>query len=131
VAARSVSPPANRRSSSHGQEPNVQGTLGVSKPTRKRKETPVEHQRQYVGIDLHRRRSVIVRINDDGEVLETVRVVNDPLELALAIADAGEAPEVALEATYGWVRHEAPHDRVGERAPPAACRSRPLKLEAA
>ena len=102
MAARSVSPPANRRSSSHGQEPNVQGTLGVSKPTRKRKETPVEHQRQYVGIDLHRRRSVIVRINDDGEVLETVRVVNDPLELALAIADAGEAPEVALEATYGW-----------------------------
>ena len=62
----------------------------------------MEHQRQYVGIDLHRRRSVIVRINDDGEVLETVRVVNDPLELALAIADAGEAPEVALEATYGW-----------------------------
>jgi len=29
------------------------------------------------------------------------------------------------------VRHEAPHDRVGGRAPPGACRSRPLKLEAA
>ena len=99
MAARSVSPPANRRSSSHGQEPNVQGTLGVSKPTRKRKETPVEHQRQYVGIDLHRRRSVIVRITDAGEVLETRRVVNDPLELALAMAEAGDDPEVALEAT--------------------------------
>jgi transposase len=45
---------------------------------------------------------VIVRINDAGEVLETRRVVNDPLELALAIADAGDDPEVALEATYGW-----------------------------
>jgi transposase len=55
-----------------------------------------------VGIDLHRRRSVIVRINDAGEVLETRRVVNDPLELALAIADAGDDPGVALEATYGW-----------------------------
>jgi hypothetical protein len=32
-------------------------------------------------------------------VLETRRVVNDPLELALAIADAGDDPEVALEAT--------------------------------
>ncbi len=62
----------------------------------------MEHQRQYVGIDLHRRRSVIVRISDDGEVLETRRVVNDPLELALAMANAGQDPEVALEATYGW-----------------------------
>jgi len=63
----------------------------------------VEHQRQYVGIDLHRRRSVIVRINDDGEVLETVRVVNDPLQLALAMANAGQDPEVALEATMAGI----------------------------
>jgi hypothetical protein len=34
---------------------------------------------QYVGIDLHRRRSVIVRMTPDGEVLETVRVDNDQL----------------------------------------------------
>ena len=40
-------------------------TLGVSKPTRTTEETPVEHQQQYVGIDLHRRRSVIVRMTDD------------------------------------------------------------------
>jgi transposase len=45
---------------------------------------------------------VIVRITDDGEVLETVRVANDPLQLALAMANAGDDPEVALEATYGW-----------------------------
>jgi transposase len=45
---------------------------------------------------------VIVRITDDGEVLETVRVVNDPLQLALAMANAGQDLEVALEATYVW-----------------------------
>jgi transposase len=59
-------------------------------------------QREYVGIDLHRRRSVIVRMNDSGEVIDTVRVNNDPLEFALAVAAAGPDPEVALEATYGW-----------------------------
>jgi transposase len=59
-------------------------------------------EQQYVGIDLHRRRSVIVRMNDAGEVLGTVRIANDPLKLAMAIAEAGPDPEVALEACYGW-----------------------------
>jgi transposase len=59
-------------------------------------------QRQYVGIDLHRRRSVIVRMTEDGEVLDTVRIVNDPVALSLELAKAGPDPEVALEATYGW-----------------------------
>jgi transposase len=58
--------------------------------------------RQYVGIDLHRRRSVIVRKNDAGEVLSTRRIDNDPLNLAAAVREAGESPEVILEATYGW-----------------------------
>lgn len=58
--------------------------------------------RQYVGIDLHRRRSLIVRTDGAGEVLEEVRIDNDPVRLALEIAKAGPAPEVALEATYGW-----------------------------
>jgi hypothetical protein len=87
-------------------------------------------QKEYVGIDLHRRRSVIVRVNEQGEKLSALRLDNDP-ELAAAIAQAGEHPKVVLEATYGWVRHEAPHDRVGCKDPPAACRSRSLKLEAA
>jgi hypothetical protein len=88
-------------------------------------------QQQYVGIDLHRRRSVIVRMDDAGEVLEVSKIDNDPVALAMTLADAGRDPEVALEACYGWVRHEAPCDRVGCKDPPAACRSRPLKLEAA
>jgi transposase len=58
--------------------------------------------KQVVGIDLHRRRSVIVRMTEAGEHLETVRIDNDPLALGLEIAKAGEAPEVVLEATYGW-----------------------------
>lgn len=59
-------------------------------------------EQQYVGIDLHRRRSVIVRMDDAGEVLGVSRIDNDPLQLAMAVADAGPDPEVALEACYGW-----------------------------
>jgi transposase len=58
--------------------------------------------RQVVGIDLHRRRSVIVRMTEAGEQLGCVRIGNDPLRLAAEIAKAGEEPEVVLEATYGW-----------------------------
>ena len=57
---------------------------------------------QFVGIDLHRRRSVIVRTTAAGEVLEAVQIVNDADRLSEVIARAGEAPEVVLEATYGW-----------------------------
>lgn len=62
--------------------------------------------RQVVGVDLHRRRSVIVRMTEAGEKLETVRIVNDPERLAAVMTRAGEHPEVVLEATYGWVRSE-------------------------
>jgi len=58
--------------------------------------------KQFVGIDLHRRRTVIVRTTEGGEVLETVRIVNDVERLASVMARAGESPEVVLEATYGW-----------------------------
>src|SRR4029450_4586905 len=54
---------------------------------------------QYVGIDLHRRRSVIVRMTGEGEVLDTVRIDNDPVALSLELAKAGPDPEVVLEAT--------------------------------
>jgi hypothetical protein len=57
---------------------------------------------QVVGIDLHRRRSVLVRMTEAGEWLDTVRIDNDPMTLAAEIAKAGEHPQVVLEATYGW-----------------------------
>jgi len=58
--------------------------------------------RQYVGVDLHRRRSVIVRMTPEGEQLGWVRLDNDPVALGVELAKAGPDPEVALEATYGW-----------------------------
>jgi transposase len=58
--------------------------------------------RQYVGIDFHRRRSVIVRLSAAGEKLSSTRVANDPLAIAAAVAEAGPNPEVVVEATYGW-----------------------------
>ena len=57
---------------------------------------------QFVGIDLHRRRSVIVRTTDRGDPLETVRISNDVDSLEKVMARAGVCPEVVLEATYGW-----------------------------
>src|SRR3954453_19586399 len=58
--------------------------------------------RQYVGIDFHRRRSVIVRLDSAGERLAVTRIDNNTSALAAAMADAGDAPEVVIEATYGW-----------------------------
>ena len=57
--------------------------LATAVPLR-RKKVPVS--REYVGIDLHRRRSVIVRKNADGEVLSKVRIDNSPMNLAAALA---------------------------------------------
>ena len=58
--------------------------------------------RQYVGIDFHRRRSVIVRMSADGERLGVHRIVNDPCELSAVMTVCGDAPQVVIEATYGW-----------------------------
>lgn len=33
--------------------------------------------RKFVGMGLHRRRSVLVRMTETGEHLETVRILND------------------------------------------------------
>ena len=58
--------------------------------------------RQVVGMDLHRRRSVLVRMTEDGRKLETVRIANSPAALRAVIARAGMNPRVVVEATYGW-----------------------------
>ena len=57
--------------------------------------------RQVVGMDLHRRRSVLVRMSMDGRKLETVRIENSPRELCGVLARCGQRPLVVLEATYG------------------------------
>jgi transposase len=58
--------------------------------------------RQYVGIDFHRRRSVIVRVSASGERLSVVRVANEAVAISAAVVEAGPNPEVVIEATYGW-----------------------------
>ena len=57
---------------------------------------------QYVGMDLHRNRSVLVSMTADGERLWTQRIDNSPQALRAAISRAGLTPKVVLEATYGW-----------------------------
>jgi transposase len=58
--------------------------------------------REIVGLDLHRHRTVMVRMTPAGERLEVARFANDPVVLCEQVAKAGPAPEVVLEATYGW-----------------------------
>ncbi|HEY5272598.1 MAG TPA: IS110 family transposase [Acidimicrobiales bacterium] len=62
----------------------------------------MEREQRYVGIDFHRRRSVIVHKNAAGEIVETVHIDNDPVTFARELEKAGERPEVVLEACYGW-----------------------------
>src|SRR5436853_1777891 len=58
--------------------------------------------RRYVGIDLHRRRSVIYAMAAQGDRLFCERITNDPLRLLEVVSAAGEGAEVVIEATYGW-----------------------------
>ena len=80
---------------------------------------------QYVGIDLHRRRSVIVRMDRAGEVLEHAsRVDNDPLEFALADGRGGRRPR-GRPGSHLWLvlgRRPAPRQR-GQRPPRAPARA--------
>ena len=57
---------------------------------------------QIVGMDLHRRRSVLVRMGEDGRKLASARITSSPARLAAEIRRAGLHPKVVLEACYGW-----------------------------
>jgi len=58
--------------------------------------------RQFVGVDLHLHRSVIGRIDEQGQELGWVRIDNDPKALVRECRKAGRGASVAIEATYGW-----------------------------
>jgi hypothetical protein len=51
-------------------------------------------------MDLHRR-SVLVRMTEDGRRLDMARITNSPAELRREIARAGKNPRAVLEASYG------------------------------
>src|SRR5213080_3844176 len=56
----------------------------------------------YVGIDLHRKRSQITALDEQGTELLSRRVANEPEALKTILAELGGELKVALEATYGW-----------------------------
>jgi hypothetical protein len=56
----------------------------------------------YVGIDLHRQRSVVVVLDDDGNRVSWRRIDNGPMNLAREVTAAGPDAEVAMEACWGW-----------------------------
>jgi len=72
---------------------------------------------QIMGIDLHRRRSVIVRMDEAGQRLDVVRIDNDPMALAAQIAQAGEHP------LFASVRIPPSSRPPPNNSAPAACRS--------
>ena len=56
---------------------------------------------RWIGIDLHRRRSQIAVIDEQGELELSRRIINDR-ETFLELLGDPEGTHVALEATYGW-----------------------------
>ena len=61
----------------------------------------MENGTRWVGIDLHRRRSFVTAIDEQGEVSLRRRITNDP-DAFLELLGDPEGTQVALEATYGW-----------------------------
>jgi len=58
--------------------------------------------RQFVGVDLHSRRSVICRIDAGGVELACRQIDNDAKTLVREVRRAGRGAPVAIEATWGW-----------------------------
>lgn len=58
---------------------------------------------RYVGVDLHRRRSQVVVLDDEGQVVSSVNVDNrEPDVLVAAVGEGGEGCDVVIEAAWGW-----------------------------
>jgi transposase len=56
----------------------------------------------YVGIDLHRNRSQIAVLDEQGSELLSRRIANEPDRFLQLLHPLGDGVQVALEATYGW-----------------------------
>jgi transposase len=55
-----------------------------------------------VGIDLHRKRSHVAILDDQGRELRSRRIINDGQTILALLAEIDGECRVALEATYGW-----------------------------
>jgi transposase len=63
----------------------------------------VSNATRWVGIDLHRKRSHIAVIDEQGELTVSRRIVNDRDTFLELLGDPHDGDtHVALEATYGW-----------------------------
>ena len=69
-------------------------------------------EREYVGIDVHRRRSV-VRVSAGGERLSVVQVDNDPVALAAVVPTLAQAS--VLDGERGAERRLSSVTRSGAR----------------
>ena len=57
----------------------------------------------YIGVDLHRKRSHVVALDQAGEVRLSRRIGSRPDEFRRVFGELGAEPlEVAFEATFGW-----------------------------
>src|SRR5438552_2074710 len=56
----------------------------------------------YVGIDVHRKRSQVAVIDQDGEVLANRNVPNGVRPILSVIGDLPSGTSAAFEAAYGW-----------------------------
>ena len=57
---------------------------------------------RWVGIDLHRKRSHVAVIDEQGELTVSRRIMNDRETFLELLGDPAGETHVALEATYGW-----------------------------
>src|SRR5688572_31351583 len=55
-----------------------------------------------VGIDLHKRRSHIAALDEQGRKILSRRIDNDPATFLELLAEIDGESRIALEATYGW-----------------------------
>src|SRR2546428_3535724 len=61
------------------------------------------HAMLYVGGDLHRKRSVVAALNDQGEVMLSRRIASRPEDFQRVFGELEPSSlSVAFEATYGW-----------------------------
>ena len=57
----------------------------------------------YVGVDLHRKRSVVAALNDQGELMLSRRIASCPEDFQRVFGELEPSSlSVAFEATYGW-----------------------------
>lgn len=80
----------------------------------------------YVGLDVHRRRTQVAAVDDDGHELFNRNVPNDVEKLGDVLVGFEPGTPVVFEATYGWawlaeLLHEMDFD--AHLAHPAACKA--------